>query len=312
MTVIECGIGLDVTQIPTTVTQVVNLSIGLQSTLVRQEIGAVALRFYVGRYGIDRVARHKVMQVQIADAHICIVGHSLGYQVALATEWYAGAAFQLKRACTLTSHQVCSVASAVGFQRSVYLQPVWYAVVAHQRRVGQSECKVDVLRSGTHSDISLHASHIGHVVSRTTGGHTESRWQMYVEPGKGHVLHIAIDRTFDADGMVRVVLHKALWHIAHKSHQVLLTYLSIQAETHGSWIQIVEGIEVHSQLGFYLSVGCLQFQCGYHQALIVHRYLRHQIADFQPTLLLRAQVPYYKRGVRLDVFYRIYTQINVG
>ena len=81
MSVIECCIGLDVTQIPTTVAQMVNLCISLQSTLVRKEIGAVSLGFYVSRYGIDRVARHKVMQVQIANAHICIVGHSLCYQI---------------------------------------------------------------------------------------------------------------------------------------------------------------------------------------------------------------------------------------
>ena len=83
MTVGERSIGLDVTQIPTAIAQMVYLSIGLQLTLVRQKIGSVALGFYVGRYGIDRVARHKVMQVQIADTHICIVGHRLGYQVTL-------------------------------------------------------------------------------------------------------------------------------------------------------------------------------------------------------------------------------------
>ena len=83
MTVGERSIGLDVTQIPTAIAQMVYLCISLQSTLVRQKIGAVSLSFYIGRYGIDRVARHKVMQVQIANAHICIVGHSLCYQITL-------------------------------------------------------------------------------------------------------------------------------------------------------------------------------------------------------------------------------------
>ena len=135
---------------------------------------------------------------------------------------------------------------------------------------------------------------------------------MYVEPCKGHVLHVAVDRAFDADGMIGVVLDKLLGHATHKSHHVLLTNLRIQSEAHGSRIQIVEGVEVHGQLGFYVCVGRFQAQRGYRQALIVHGYLCHQMTYFQPTLFLRAQVPYYKRGVGFDVFYRVYTQINVG
>ena len=91
MTVGKRCICLDILQIPAAVAQMVYLCISLKAALARQEIGAVALGFNIGRYGIDRVARHEVMQVQIIDAHIGIVGNSFGYKVALGVSRNAGA-----------------------------------------------------------------------------------------------------------------------------------------------------------------------------------------------------------------------------
>ena len=125
------------------------------------------------------------------------------------------------------------------------------------------------------------------------------------------MLHIAVYRTLYAYRMVGVVLDKLLRHVAHKAHQVLLTNLCIQAETHGSRIHVIEGVEVHSQFGLDVSIGRFQSQFRYYQTFIVHRYLCHQITNLQPALLLRAQVPYYKRCVRLDVFYRVNAQVYI-
>ena len=134
---------------------------------------------------------------------------------------------------------------------------------------------------------------------------------MYIQPCKGHVLHIAVYRALYVYRMVGIALDKLLRHVAHKAHQVLLANLCIQAETHGSRIHIIEGIEVHSQFGLNVSIGRFKSQLRYYQTFVVHRYLCHQVTYLQPALLLRAQVPYYKRCVRLDVFYRVNTQVYI-
>ena len=305
MSVSQRCIGSDILQIPTAVLQLVYLCLSRQATLVRQEVGTVALGFHVGSKGVDRVARHEVMQVQAIDADIGIVGHSLSQQVALGIKRYAGIALEFNGAGALASHQISSVTSAVGLQRTVNLQSVWYAVVTHQRWVYQSKCKIDVLCPGTHFYVCLHTSQIGYVIGSTAGSHTEGCGQMDVESRKGHVLHIAVDRAFDADGVVRIVLDERLRHATSKAHHILLAYLCIQAETHGSGIQFVESIEVHSQLGIYLCVRRFQFQRGYHQVLIIHGYLGREVADLQSTLFLGAQMAYHERCVWLDILYGV-------
>ena len=140
----------------------------------------------------------------------------------------------------------------------------------------------------------------------------ESRRQIDVKSGECHVLHIAVDGAFDAYRMVRIVAHKLLWHVAHKPHQVLLAYLSIQTELHGTWIRVVEGTEVHGQLGFYFGVGRCQFQLRYGQLPVVHGYLGRQMTHLKTAFLFRSEVFNNKRGVGGDVFERFYAQVNVG
>ena len=100
---------------------------------------------------------------------------------------------------------------------------------------------------------------------------------MDVEPRKRHMLHISVYRTLDADGMVRIVAHKGLWHIAGKAHHILLTYLRIQTQLHRTRLLGVEGVKVHRQLGLDICIRRLQSQLGDGQSFVVHRYAGRQV-----------------------------------
>ena len=70
VTLVEVCRSVDMIQIPGAITQVVDAGVGLQGGARRQEVGALSLGVDISAKGIDRVARHEVMQVQVADADI--------------------------------------------------------------------------------------------------------------------------------------------------------------------------------------------------------------------------------------------------
>ena len=67
-------------KIPLTVAQVAHLGIGRQTGVGRQEIRALALSRHVGGNRIDRIARHEVMNIQIAHIQLSIVSHRIGIE----------------------------------------------------------------------------------------------------------------------------------------------------------------------------------------------------------------------------------------
>ena len=310
MSVSQGGFGIHLLQVPTAILQLVYLGTGSQFALVREEIGTISLGLHIGCDGIDRVAWHKMMQIQTVDAHIGIVAYASHQQITFSIGWNAGTTLQFYYACTLAQCQIGGIAGAIGLQLTIY-RHTWQAIITHQGRIGQSQGKVQILGLGIQGDISLQLGDICYVISRTGSCDAEGGWQMDVEPRKRHVLHISVYRALDADGMVRIVAHKGLWHIAGKAHHILLTYLRIQTQLHRTRLLGVEGVKVHRQLGLDICIRRLQSQLGDGQSLVVHRYAGRQVIYLQTAFLLRPQVPNNKRGVRLHVFNRIDTQVDI-
>ena len=77
----------------------------------------------------------------------------------------------------------------------------------------------------------------------------EGGGQVDVEARKLHLLHIAVERTFDGDGVIGIFADQRCRHVAHESHQVLFAQLRIQSHLHLTRIPLVESVEVHIHLG---------------------------------------------------------------
>ena len=84
LAVIHCCIGSQMVQIPMAVTQMMYLCLGLHGGSRREDVRSQSLGSDVGTDGIERVARHKVVQVQLVNlccqvvTHHVSIDHTLG------------------------------------------------------------------------------------------------------------------------------------------------------------------------------------------------------------------------------------------
>ena len=104
MTVLDIGHHIHIVQIPMSVAQTLYLSISHQTGAGRQEVGTLPFHVDIGRNGIDGIARHEVVDVQIADVHLGIVTHQVGIKLSL----------QLQRALAFLSHDISDIIGAIG------------------------------------------------------------------------------------------------------------------------------------------------------------------------------------------------------
>ena len=103
----ECSRGCQVIEVHIAVFQQSYVGIGIQTTLTREEVGAVSLGFDVGREGVDRVFRQEMVDVQLVDAGFRIVGHQCRCQSTFGIEGDECAAFELHVALTFVQGHVC-------------------------------------------------------------------------------------------------------------------------------------------------------------------------------------------------------------
>ena len=104
MTVLDIGHHIHIVQIPMSVAQTLYLGICHQTGAGRQEVGALPFHVDIGRNGINGIARHEVVDVQIADVHLGIVTHQVGIKLSL----------QLQRALAFLSHDISDIIGAIG------------------------------------------------------------------------------------------------------------------------------------------------------------------------------------------------------
>ena len=77
------------------------------------------------------------------------------------------------------------------------------------------------------------------------------------------LLVIAVDGSFDGDGMIRILSDKRWRHITQVFHQVLFAYLSIQSHSHHARILFIKGIEVHIYFSVDIRIGCSEAKSWY-------------------------------------------------
>ena len=108
MSILNIGHHFHIVQIPMSVAQTLYLGICHQTSTRRQEIDPLPFHVNIGGNGIDGIARHEVVDVQIADIHFGIVAHQVGIKLSL----------QLHRTLAFLSHDIGYIIGTIGFHAS--------------------------------------------------------------------------------------------------------------------------------------------------------------------------------------------------
>ena len=114
----------------------------------------------VGREGIDRILRQEMVNVQLVDAHLRIIGHHVGCQFASGIEGDEGAAFQLHVTLTFAQGHVSGIACAIGPQSAIDLHPVGNPIGATHLGIDQRYQEVQFLRLTLHLQVGLHPTDV--------------------------------------------------------------------------------------------------------------------------------------------------------
>ena len=233
-----------------------------------------------------------MVQIQILYADVCIVAHLTGCHLSLGILWNGSRTLQLHRSLTFAGCEISRIVRTVGFQRTVDGNAVGYAVVVH-RLWGKHGCQeTDVLCLGTQLQIGLQPLHICQVTGCAVSREMESGGQVDVEPCKLHALHVAVNRTLDGDGVIRIFAYERGRHITHEAHQVLLAQLRVQSHLHLTRIPLVKGVKVHIHLGVDVGIGCLENE-GWYLYLTEGRIELHatfHLGDLQTAFFLETCV----------------------
>ena len=273
--------------------QLADGGVGCQMAAVGEEVGAVALGLDVGRHRVDGVLGHEVMHVEAAHLDVGIIGHQFRGHLSLGIEWYLCIAFQADAAVAFMCCQVGSVSGSVGLEGAAEGDALGNAVILSQLRIGHCQCEVDVLGCRIQREVCLEFVEAGQVARCSVESGVKGCGQADVKPRELHLLHIAVDRTLDAQRMVWVTLDETLWHIAQYLDDVLLTDLGIHTGFQLTGILVVEGVEVHIHLGVNVGVGCAQCHGG-HLYIIkggVQSETATQFLYLDPALLIHGAVP---------------------
>ena len=106
--------GHQVVQVPTAVLQSLDAGVGGQSAFGREDVGAIASGLDVGGQGADGVFGQEMMQVQLPDVDIGMVGHPVCLKGSIGIEGNSGVTCQLDAAASLLECQVGGIVGTVG------------------------------------------------------------------------------------------------------------------------------------------------------------------------------------------------------
>ena len=120
MTIMHVSLYSHLGEIPTAIAQLVHMGIGHQTGTGREEVGTLPFHIDIGRNGIDGVARHEVMDVQLVDIQLRLIAH--GISIKLAT--------QLHRTLALMGSHISRIVGTIGLHTPSSCHPTGQTVVA--------------------------------------------------------------------------------------------------------------------------------------------------------------------------------------
>ena len=159
LTVLDVGLCRHVVEVPMTIAQVFYAGVGKECGAGREDVGALALGCDVGGDGVERVARHEVVEIQTFDVGGDVVAHHVGIYAALG----------LHRTTALVEGDVGVIVGTVGLEVTVGTHAVGDAVVALYvaRQGGRHEA--EVLGLGLEVDVGPETFQVVEVCHETAG-----------------------------------------------------------------------------------------------------------------------------------------------
>ena len=238
MTIMHVSLNSHIGEIPTAIAQLVHMGIGHQTGTGREEVGTLPFHIDIGRNGIDGVARHEVMDVQLVDIQLRLIAH--GISIKLAT--------QLHRTLALMGSHIGRIVGTIGLHTPSSCHPTGQTVVAlHIARQHGSD-ETHILCFGLELHISTQLLRTVQVGDKAGSISLESGRQRDIEVGELHILHVALQLTIEHQGLVGPLVAKTLWHRAQEGHEVLLAHHGPQAQLHLTGIDGIGQRQRHIQL----------------------------------------------------------------
>ena len=159
LSVLDVGLCRHVVEVPVAVAQVFYVGVGMERGAGREDVGAHAFGRDVGSDGVERVARHEVVEVQTVDMGGDVVAHHVGIDATLG----------LHRTAALVEGDVGVIVGTVGLETAVGTHAVGDAVVA-LNVARQGGChEAEVLGPGLEIDIGLEAFQVVEICHETAG-----------------------------------------------------------------------------------------------------------------------------------------------
>ena len=159
LSVLDVSLCRHVVEVPVAVAQVFYVGVGMERGAGREDVGAHAFGRDIGSDGVERVARHEVVEVQTVDMGGDVVAHHVGIDATLG----------LHRTAALVEGDVGVIVGTVGLEMAVGTHAVGNAVVA-LNVARQGGChEAEVLGPGLEIDIGLEAFHVVEICHETAG-----------------------------------------------------------------------------------------------------------------------------------------------
>ena len=260
LSVLDVGLCRHVVEVPVTVTKMVDCGVGMERGVGREDVSAHAFGRDVGGDGVERVARHEVVEVQTVDVGGDVVAHHVGIYAPLG----------LHRTTALVEGDVGVIVGTVGFEVAVGTHAVGDAVVALYvaRQGGRHEA--EVLGTGLEVDVGAEAFHVVEIRHETAGFGSQCRGQRQVEVGEFHAFQVALHAPFHAQWVLRPPLLHGAGKRREEGHQVVARQLGIHRELHVAGIQRVRERQGHVEADDEVAVGSFQLQVGHFDAVVLH------------------------------------------
>ena len=218
--VLDLSLCRDVVQVPTAIAQMVYLDIGIQCGTGREEVGALSLGRDVGSNGIDGVAGHQVVDVQVVHLHVGIIAHGIGIEAAL----------QRHSTLVLASRHVSEIVSTVGLHPTLGTEAARNAVVMLHIARQRSHHKVQMLGLGLELNIGTQAIHIVQVGHEAVGFGSKGSGQRHVQVAELHEVEVTLQLSPHTQRIARPLVLHGFGQCRHEGQQILTTQLGIHPQ----------------------------------------------------------------------------------
>ena len=253
------GLQAHVVQVPASVAQLADVSVGIERGAGRQEVGALAAGLDVGGDGIDGVAGHEVVQVQPVDADGGVVAHQVGIELSVHADG----------ALPLAGGDVSGILCAVGPDAALGGHGGDAVVALHVARQGGHE-EVHVLGLGAERHVGTQPAEVVEVGHEAVGTRTDGGRQRQVEAREVHRPQVAPHPSPDGQRIVR----PALLHIArqggHEGQQVLAAQRCVEGQLQAAGADGVGERQGEVEAQRHLAVGGPQVQRRHVDAVALH------------------------------------------